>query len=375
MRENDFPNLETTYLDSACMSLRPEQVIDSIKKYYNEYPVCPGRGNYELSKKATQKLEDARSQVADLISADKDNLMFTSGTTESVNTVAASFPSDKVIISDREHNSNLVPWQKHGYEIDVVETGDNFISDLDSRVEEGDLVSLVHVSNLDGYENPVREASKVARENGAYILIDAAQSIPHQPFSVKEIQPDFVAFSGHKMCGPSGTGGLYVSDRVKDMIDPLIVGGGGVTNSTFSSHERKDFPHGMESGLPNIAGLIGMGKAASYLDSIEMEKIKAHEEELSKQLYEGIEEIEGVSNVGSTNPGVISLRIGDLDPNQASIMLDQRNIAVRSGMHCVHSWFNHYEEKPTVRISLHLYNNSKDIEKLVSALNEISILR
>lgn len=374
MRDEDFPDLDTVYLDNACMSLRPRQVIDAVNEYYEEYPVCPGRGNYELSQKATQRLEDARSQVADFISADKENLMFTSGTTESINTVAASFPSDKVIISDREHNSNLVPWQKHGYNIEVVETDDNFISDLDSKVEECDLVSLVHVSNLDGHEIPIKEVSKVVRENGAYLLIDAAQSIPHRPFSVEDIQPDFVAFSGHKMCGPSGTGGLYASDRVKDMIEPLIIGGGGVTNSTFTSHDLKGYPHGMESGLPNIAGIIGMEKAASYLDSIGMKEIESHEEKLSQQIYDGIEEIDGVTNVGSTNPGVISLRIGDLDPNQASLMLDQRNISVRSGMHCVHSWFNHHEEKSTVRISLHLYNNKDDIEKLLSALKEISVL-
>ncbi|MDY6770686.1 MAG: aminotransferase class V-fold PLP-dependent enzyme [Candidatus Nanohaloarchaea archaeon] len=374
MREDDFPDLDTVYLDSACMSLRPEQVIASVKQYYDEYPVCPGRGNYQLSKKATQELENARSQIADFISADTEDVMLTSGTTESINTVAASFPADKVILSDREHNSNLIPWQEHGYDIDIVETGDEFIPQLASSVQEGDLVSLVHVSNLDGYEIPVKEASEIVRENGAYLLLDAAQSIPHHPFSVKETEPDFVAFSGHKMCGPSGTGGLYASERVKDMIDPLMTGGGSVTDSTFTSHDEKAYPHGMESGLPNIAGLIGMGSAARYLDSIGMETIRSHEETLSQQLYEEISDIDSVRNVGSTNPGVISLRIGSLDPNQAAIMLDQRDIAVRSGMHCVHSWFHHHGKDPTIRVSLHLYNNSDDITELIAALKEISVL-
>ncbi|MFB6115864.1 MAG: aminotransferase class V-fold PLP-dependent enzyme [Candidatus Nanohalobium sp.] len=374
MRRNDFPDLDAVYLDNACMSLRPEQVVDAVREYYTKYPVCPGRGNYELSQKATRELEDAREDIAQFISADKQDLMFTSGTTESINTVAASFPADKVIISDREHNSNLVPWQKHGYEIEVVETDNDFVSKLDSRVEEGDLVSLVHISNLDGYEIPIKEVSKVVRENGAYLLVDAAQSIPHKPFSVKDIKPDFVAFSGHKMCGPSGTGALYTSDRAKDILEPLIVGGGGVNRSTLSDHDLKDYPHGMESGLPNIAGIIGMGEAVRYLDQIGMKKIESHEKKLSNQIYEEIEMIDGVKNVGSTNPSVISLHVGSLDPHQAAIMLDQRDIATRSGMHCVHSWFDKHEVTPTVRASLYFYNNRDDIQKFISALKEISIL-
>lgn len=374
MREDDFPDLNTVYLDNACMSLRPEQVVNAVREYYAEYPVCPGRGNYELSQKVTQELENAREDVAQFISADKQDIMFTSGTTESINTVAASFPSDRVIISEREHNSNIVPWQKHGYEIEVVETGSDFVSKLDSRIEEDDLVSLVHISNLDGYKIPIKEVSKVVRENGAYLLVDAAQSIPHKSFSVKDIQPDFVAFSGHKMCGPSGTGVLYTSDRAKDILEPLIVGGGGVTRSTFSDHNLKDYPHSMESGLPNIAGLIGMGEAARYLSQIGMKKIESHEKKLSSQIYEEIKEINGVKNVGSANPGVISLHIGSLDSHQAAIMLDQRGIATRSGRHCVHSWFDKHEVKPTVRASLYFYNNSDDIEKLIAALKEISVL-
>ncbi|MFB6216261.1 MAG: aminotransferase class V-fold PLP-dependent enzyme, partial [Candidatus Aenigmatarchaeota archaeon] len=304
MREQDFPELDQVYLDSACMSLRPKSVIDKVKEYYTVYPVCPGRSNHSLSERATEELGDAREEVAEFIDASPENLVFTSGTTESINTVARGFSTGRVVLSDREHNSNLVPWQNSNKKMIEVETGENFIPRLDSRVEEGDLVSLVHVSNLDGYEIPMEEVSKVVEENNAFLMVDAAQSIPHRKVSVKNIQPDFMAFSGHKMCGPSGTGALYVSDRVKDELEPLKTGGGAVMNSTFDSFEPREFPQSMEPGLPNVAGLIGMGTAAEYLQEVGMDNIERHEEKLSEKIYRGIKEINGVENVGSRNPGV-----------------------------------------------------------------------
>lgn len=374
MREQDFPELDQVYLDSACMSLRPEQVIEAVREYYTEYPACPGRGNHKLSETATGKMEEARERVADFIDADRGDIIFTSGTTEGINTVSRGFPTERVILSDREHNSNLVPWQRSPAEVEVVETGAGFVSRLEQEVKEGDLVSLVHVSNLDGYEISVREVSEIVRDKGAHLLVDAAQSIPHRSFSVRDIDPDFVAFSGHKMLGPSGTGALYVADRVKSDLEPLKLGGGGVRSSTFETHDRKEFPHGFESGLPNVAGNIGFGEAANYLQEVGMENVHGYEKELTEKLYEGIESIEGIENVGSRAPGVISLRVGELEANQAALMLDQRGIAVRSGMHCVHSWFEAHGERPTLRASLHLYNSEEDIEEFLSALREIAVL-
>ncbi|MFB6204453.1 MAG: aminotransferase class V-fold PLP-dependent enzyme, partial [Candidatus Nanohaloarchaea archaeon] len=371
MRRNDFP-VKNVYLDSACMSLRPHQVIAKIQEYYEEYPACSGRSAHSMSTKASEELGKAREKVAGFIDAPKENLVFTSGTTESINTVAKGLEFGNVYISDREHNSNLVPWQRTDAELNVVSTEDGFdLAKLDSELEENDIVSVVHVSNLDAYENPIEEIVKVARENNAYSMIDAAQSIPHRPFSAGDA--DFVAFSGHKMLGPSGTGGLYVSDRVKDGLEPLTEGGGAVTDSTYTSAEFKAFPGRMEAGLPNLAGFIGLGAAVDYLEDIGMPRVHEHEKKLTEKMRKGLENIENVETI-SRGPGIVSFRVEGMDPHQVAILLDEKDIAVRSGMHCVHSWFNARGEEPLVRASLHLYNDESDIEKLVEAVEEIAYL-
>jgi cysteine desulfurase/selenocysteine lyase len=376
LRREDFSALrETTYLDSACMSLRPEQVIDKINEYYREYPACHGRSAHSLAEKATQEYEDARKEVAELIDASPGDLMFTSGTTEAINTVAYATDFEKVVISDREHNSNLVPWQEQDIELNVISTEDGFdLEKLEEEVDEDTLVSVVHVSNLDGNELPVERISEITKENGGHTLVDAAQSIPHREFSVEEIKADFVAFSGHKMLGPSGTGGLYASERGKKKLGRFKTGGGAVTSSTYSSAEFKDFPDGMEPGLPNLAGFIGLGEAARYMNKIGLEKIHRHEEELTELLREKLSQLDEVEEVGKNGTGVISFQVENMDPHKVALMLDQRDIAVRSGMHCLHSWFDRYDREPTVRASLHLYNNEEDIRQLFEALKKITLL-
>ncbi|MFB6203191.1 MAG: aminotransferase class V-fold PLP-dependent enzyme [Candidatus Nanohaloarchaea archaeon] len=375
MRSQDFPDLDVTYLDSACMSLRPRRVIQKIEEYYREYPVCTGRSAHSLAERASEELETARNRTADLIDAEPGDLMFTSGTTEGINTVARGTCFEKVVVSDREHNSNLVPWQRRDVELSTVSTREGLdLAELESEVSEDVLVSMVHVSNIDGYELPMAEISRVVHENGGYLMIDAAQSIPHQPFSVEELRPDAVAFSGHKMCGPSGTGGLYLSDRMKEKVSPLTTGGGAVRSSTYSSADRREFPHGMEAGLPDVAGFIGMGEAAAYLEEIGMEKIQDHEEELTEEMRSGLEGIDGVETVGLEGTGIVSFKVSGVDNNQVAAMLDRKDVAVRSGMHCVHSWFNSREEKGSVRASLHLYNDEEDVQKLLTEVRRIAQL-
>lgn len=376
MREDDFPTTKNqVYLDSACMSLRPEQVLKKVEEYYREYPTCPGRSSYSMAERATEELENAREKIAGFIDANPENLVLTSGTTESINTVAHSFPCERVVISDREHNSNLVPWQQTAKHIETVSTKNGFnLEELEKKVGEGDLVSVVHVSNLDGYENPIEEIVRIARENGAYTLIDAAQSIPHKPFSIKELEPDFVAFSGHKMLGPSGTGALYVSERVKNDLEPFISGGGAVNRTTTDSADFREFPHNMEAGLPNIAGIIGFGAAVDYLKDIGMEEIESHEKKLTGKMCEGLKNIEKVETVGREGQGIISFRVEGVEAHQTALMLDRENISVRSGQHCVHSWFDKNNESSTVRASLYLYNNEENVEKLVEAVKKIALL-
>lgn len=376
MRKNDFPPLEDgfVYLDSACMSLRPEKVIEAVERYYKEYPACPGRSHHRMSEKATENMEAARKETANLIGAEKNDLVLTSGTTEGMNIVAKSFAGKKVFITDREHNSGLVPYQRRGCDITVLNTEEGLdFNQLESNISEGDLLSMIHVSNLDGKELDIRKAAKIARENNAYILIDGAQSVPHQPVDVSEFPVDFLAFSGHKMLGPSGTGGLYVSDRGKEVIEPLKTGGGAVKTTSYSDQEFREFPHNMEAGLPNVAGIIGMGEAAEYLSNIGMEKIHEHEKKLTEKLKEELENLENVRYL-SQGSGVVSFWIEGMDSHQAALMLDKENIAVRSGMHCVHSWFNDKEERPGVRSSMHLYNDKNDIEKLTEEIEKLAYI-
>ncbi|MFB6116190.1 MAG: aminotransferase class V-fold PLP-dependent enzyme [Candidatus Nanosalina sp.] len=374
MRREDFPPLQKdlTYLDSACMSLRPEKVIEAVEKYYREYPACPGRSHHSMSEKASEKLSEARGKVSELIGAAPGNLMFTSGTTEGINTVAQGFDTEEVFISDREHNSNLAPWQRKDCEIRVLDTegGLNF-EKLESEVEEGDLVSLVHVSNLDGMKLDVEKAAHIARDAGAYTLVDAAQSVPHMPVDVSEFPVDFMAFSGHKMLGPSGTGGLYISERAQKELEPLKTGGGAVKSSSYSSASRKNFPQGFEAGLPNVAGLIGMGEAAEYLEDIGLEKIHRREKKLTERLEEGIKEIRDVSYI-SEGSGVVTLWVDQMESHQVALILDRQDIAVRSGMHCVHSYFDKKDMEPGVRASFHLYNDEEDVEKLLEELEKLA---
>jgi cysteine desulfurase/selenocysteine lyase len=376
MNRGDFPRLDGIhYLDSACMSLRPRQVIDKVEEYYTEYPSCPGRSNYSMAERATEELESARESVAELVGTAPENIVLNSGTTEGINTVARGFDFEDVVVSDREHNSNLLPWQERGAEITAIPTDDGFdFSRLKSEVSEGDMVSVVHTSNLDGYTLPVGEIVEAAHDRGARVLVDAAQSVPHQPVDVEDIGADFVAFSGHKMLGPSGTGVLYVDPEVQEELGALNTGGGAVEDAGFETSEPKDFPHRMEAGLPNIAGLVGLGRAAEYISDIGMGRIHSHEQELSQRLRDGIGDIGSVSEVGREAPGVFSLAVDGVDPHQVSLMLDQRDIAVRSGMHCLHSWFHSRSQEPTVRASLHLYNDENDIDALTQALNQIAVL-
>lgn len=352
------------------MSLRPEKVIEKIQQYYREYPGCSGRSGHSISRKASEELENSRRKIAEFIDSTPEQLMFTSGTTEGINTVARGLDIDRVFLTEREHNSNRAVWQELGIEIVNMDGLDFEL--LKSELGEKDLLSVLHVSNLDGKVFEVEKACKIAEEQGAYSLIDAAQSVPHRPFSCKDIGADFVAFSGHKMLGPSGTGGLYVAEKVQEKLSPLKFGGGAVSDSSFSGNTRKNFPQGFEPGLKNIAGFTGLGKAVEYLEKIGMEKVQRHEKELTDEILRGLED-EDVK-IFSEGPGIVSLSFDSLSHNEASKILDRRGVNVRAGRHCVHPWFENKNFDGTVRASLHLYNDSKDVEKFLREVRKLSVL-
>lgn len=371
--KKDFPMLQKndlTYLDSACMSLRPQSVIDKINEYYTEYSGCSGRSGHSISREADKELEKARKKVAEFIGAEKDDLVFTSGTTESINTVAQGLDFERVFLTEKEHNSNRAIWQKLGVEtVNMKSLDPEFLKE---NLTEGDLVSILHVSNLDGEAYNLGIICDVIHESGAYSMIDAAQSIPHRPFSVKEVKADFVAFSGHKMLGPTGTGGLYVKREVQKELEPLKFGGGAVKSSTFNDYELADFPQGFEPGLQNLAGFTGLGAAIDYLEEFGMENVEEKERKLTEKLVSGLQELD--LKVLNEGPGIVSVVPESMSPNEAAEILDRRGVKVRAGRHCVHPWFEDKDFNGTLRASLHLYNNEKDIERFVKVMKKISAL-
>lgn len=372
MRRGEFPILddEIVYLDSACMSLKPRSVIEKVEEYYREYPACSGRSSHSVSRRAQEELESARRKVASFIDAPEDNLVFTSGTTESINTVARGLDFDRVFLTDKEHNSNREVWEELGAEIIEMKGLDK--SYLASEINENDLLSILHVSNLDGEEFDIESACRIAHENDAFSLVDAAQSIPHTNFSVQDYRADFVAFSGHKMLGPTGTGALYVSDRVKDKLEPLKYGGGAVRGTENGETVMEKFPKNFEPGLRNIAGFTGFGAAAEYLESVGMQEIERHESRLTEMMVDGLEELG--FEVINRGPGIVSIPTESMSPGEVAEILDRRGIKIRAGQHCVHRWFGKQEFDATLRASLYLYNQESDIRKFLNLMEKISRL-
>ncbi|NYZ75952.1 aminotransferase class V-fold PLP-dependent enzyme [Candidatus Micrarchaeota archaeon] len=393
----DFPILKNgvggkpiVYFDNACMSLRPRQVVQAMNEYYEEYPACAGRSIHKLGNKVTEKVAEARSTVAKFLGAKKDEeIIFTRNTTEGINLVSRSLrlsKGDAVITSDREHNSNLLPWQllsrRSGVEHKIIYSTDNMEFDLEGFEEmmnnKVKLVSLVHTSNLDGYTLPAGEIVKIAHEHNALVMLDGAQSAPHRPVDVRKLNADFFALSGHKMLGPSGIGVLYGRYELLEKMEPFMIGGDTVQNSTYDSHVLLKPPEKFEAGLQNYAGDIGIGEAARYIERVGKEKIERHENELNKFISEGLLQMGG-SIVGpkqvELRGGIVSFNIDGLNFHDIAIMLDESNIMVRSGQHCVHSWFNAHKIPGCVRASLYLYNTKEEAEMFLNAMAEIAKLR
>ncbi|MFH0890114.1 MAG: aminotransferase class V-fold PLP-dependent enzyme [Candidatus Aenigmatarchaeota archaeon] len=394
----DFPSLNqkirgkpVIYLDSACTTLRPKQVIDTMDEYYEKYPACAGRSVHAFGAEVTEKYNNARDTIAKFINAKRSGeIIFTRNTTEGINLVANSLnlaKGDIVLTTDKEHNSNLLPWQllskRRGIRHEIVFSNtdmtfnmENFENTMDDNVK---LVSMVHTSNLDGYTIPAEKIIKLAHDHGALVMLDCAQSVPHKSIDVKKMDVDFIAFSGHKMLGPSGMGVLYGKYDLLEKMDPFMIGGDTVKNSTYDSFTLLDPPEKFEAGLQNYAGAIGFAAAAEYLRKVGMKNISSHELEINEIIYEGIKGINGSSIIGPSDSelrgGITSFNISGMDFHDIAVMLNESaNIMVRSGQHCVHSWFNAHKIKGCVRSSLYLYNTKDDARVLVENLEKISRL-
>jgi len=375
------------YLDSACMSLKPNQVVEAMNDYYFNFPACAGRSSHKLGDKVTKKIKEARQLVAKFINAkDEAEIIFTRNTTEGINLLANSFgfkKGDVVLISDKEHNSNLIPWlllrDKIGIEVKIIPGNEDGSFNLDSfskMVPGAKLVSIVHTSNLDGYTNPAKEIIKIAHKNNVPVFLDAAQSIPHKKVDVQDLDVDFLTFSGHKMLGPTGTGVFYGKNELLQKLQPFMVGGDTVEFSTYDSYKMLPVPERFEAGLQDYAGIIGLGAAVKYLSQFDFKDIAEHELKLNTYITEELRKIPKIKIIGPKDPkdraGVVNFYIDDTDMHKFAIMLDEMaNIEIRSGQHCVHSWFKNKKIYNSARVSLYLYNTIEESEIFITNLNKI----
>ncbi|MHA2211037.1 MAG: aminotransferase class V-fold PLP-dependent enzyme [Candidatus Thorarchaeota archaeon] len=378
-------------MDSACMSLKPRQVIDAMIEYYENFPACAGRSVHRLSHEVEESRTDARTAMRKFIGAKKDiEIIFTRNTTEGLNLVTSSLdydPRTTILTTDREHNSSLVSCQmaakRKRLEHRVVRSNGDNTFNMESFEEvltpEVKLVSFVWSSNLDGYTLPAREIIQAAHDNGSLVLLDAAQTAPHHKLNVSKLDVDFLAFSGHKMLGPTGTGILYVKEEHYDDLNPYIVGGETVDWSTYDNQEFLPPPQRYEAGLQNYAGELGLAAAAKYLKSVGLSKIGKHENELTQIIHDGLSQIDGATLVGVQDAkmrgGITSFNIkGVMYHDVAMIMNRNYNIMVRSGQHCVHSWFTANGIEGSVRTSFYLYNTKDEAQIFVEAAEEIAEL-
>lgn len=389
----DFPilkrkvnNHNLIYLDSAATSQKPLSVISSIKEYYENFNSNVHRGVYKISEEATLAFENARLNTSSLINSSPEEVIFTSGTTRSINMLSNILShnylrkDDEILVSEMEHHSNLIPWQiiskLYGYKLKYVKLKNGLLDlgDVEKLISSRTkLVAITHISNVLGTINPIKEIAKIAHNNNSLILVDGAQSVPHIPIDVKSLGADFLAFSGHKMLASTGIGILFAKKRLLEELEPSEFGGGMIRSVTLEDSSWNDIPWKFEAGTPNIEGAISLSAAISYLKSIGIERIEMHERELTKYALEELEKIKNLQIYGPYNrSGIISFNIGNLHPHDVSAILDREGIAVRGGHHCAMPLMKSLKINGTVRISFYLYNSVDEIDKLVKSLKTIN---
>ncbi len=392
---NDFPILETgvIYLDNTASSLTPEPVLQKMLEFYRQYRANVERGVHHLSQRASEEYERAHAKVADFINAKSEaEIIMTRNTTEGINIVASGLnwkKGDKIVISLIEHHSNFIVWlrvkKRFGTEVEVIKPNKPIVhgildlEDFEKEIDdETKLVAITHVSNVLGVITPVKEIAEIAHDHGSYFLVDGAQSVPHMKVDVQKIGCDFLAFSGHKMCAPTGSGALYVREDLIGELEPPCVGGGTITDVGLDYYELAKGAASFEAGTPAIAEVIGLGAAVDYLNKIGMEDIERHEKELTKQMHVELKEIPQIEIYGpepERKVGIMSFNVGDLNHHDVALALDvSANIMVRSGHHCALPLTKHILHKPgSVRASPYFYNTKEEIEKFTSAIREIAV--
>jgi cysteine desulfurase/selenocysteine lyase len=390
----DFPVLERdvdgerlVYLDNAATSLTPESVVDAIAEYYRHYNANVHRGIHQLSQEASIAYEEAHDRVADLIGADgREEVVFTKNTTESMNLVAYAWglnelePGDEVVLTEMEHHASLVTWQqlakKRGAEVRYVRIDDEGRLDMDHARElvgpDTEMVSVVHISNALGTINPIGDLADLAHEHDALLFADGAQSVPNRPVDVKELDVDFYAFSGHKMCGPTGIGVLYGKEHVLDAMEPYLYGGEMIRKVTFEDSTWNELPWKFEAGTPPIAQAIGLGAAVDYVEGIGLERVRRHEENLAEYAYDRLTEtgdVEVYGPSGGDRGGLVSFNVDGIHAHDLSSILNDYAVAVRAGDHCTQPLHDKLGAPASARASFYVYNTREEVDALVDAVD------
>jgi len=391
----DFPILnrrinekKLIYFDNAATSQKPKVVIDALSNFYSNTNANIHRGVHTLSMESTYLYDEAKEKIAEFINAPNSNsIIFTRGTTESINLIADSWgqsnlkESDNIVITELEHHSNIVPWQelikktksKLKY-IPINSDGTLNLTNINNIITKNTkIVSITHVSNGIGTINNIKEIINIAKSNGATTIIDAAQSAPHMPLDVADLDCDFLTFSGHKMLAPTGIGVLYGKKELLELMPPYQKGGDMILEVTYDKSTWNEIPFKFEAGTPNIAGAIGLSAATKYLMEIGMQNIREHEIEITKYAYNNLMNIDGIKILGPENidirAGLISFNIPDIHPHDLGTFLDSKGIAIRTGHHCAMPLIKKLGSHSSARASFYIYNTNKEIDKFTEEIN------
>jgi len=393
----DFPVLEREvhpgtpliYFDSAATSQKPLQVIDAMNEYYRMTNANIHRGIHVLAEAATEAYEGARERIADFIGAEKSRqIIFTRNATEAINLVAYSWGrtnlsrGDVIILTEMEHHSNLIPWhilaKERGVRLEFIPVTEDGLLDLDEYKKLLDqnpkLIAFTHMSNVLGTINPAKDIIVLAHQAGAVTLVDGAQSVPHFPVDVQDLDADFYAFSSHKMCGPTGLGVLYGKEALLEAMPPFLGGGDMIKRVKLRSFSPNDLPYKFEAGTPAIAEVIGLGAAIDYLDEIGMEAIETHERKLIEYAIERLEEVPGIWIFGPSaekKGGVAAFTFEGVHPHDVSQIVDREGVAIRAGHHCAMPLHEKFDIVATARASFYMYNTKEEIDSLIDALYKV----
>jgi cysteine desulfurase/selenocysteine lyase len=391
----DFPILERringkplVYLDSAATSQKPAAVIDTMDDYYRRYNANPHRGVYAISEEATAAYESARRRVAAFINAPSPKeVVFTRNATEAINLVRYSWgrtnvkKGDRILLTEMEHHSNLVPWQLLAQEVGarleflcIDDHGLLQLEELDRKLEGVRLLALTHQSNTLGTVNPIKAIAAAARRAGALVLIDGAQAVPHMPVDVQDLDVDFYAFSGHKMCGPTGIGVLWARRDLLEAMPPFLGGGDMIKRVRLTEASWNDLPWKFEAGTPSVAEAIGLGAAVDYLNQFGMENVRAHERTLVDYALEKLQDVPDITLYGPADPeihgGAISFTLPNIHPHDLATLIDREGIAVRAGHHCTQPLMDRLGVAATTRASFYIYNRPEEVDQLVTGIQK-----